>query len=88
MKRQLYVIYDRVAEESGPVFEATNDGIAHRRFKTLLAEQTHEWFDENDYMMLHVGEIDKNTNLINPLPPREVITKISLLEDESNAESV
>ena len=26
----MYVVYDRVAEESGPIFEAKNDGTAAR----------------------------------------------------------
>ena len=34
----LYVIYDRVAQESGPVFEAKNDGIAVRQMRNLLSE--------------------------------------------------
>lgn len=88
MKRNLYVIYDRVAEESGPIFEAINDGIANRRYQALMAEQTHEWFDPLDYLLLHLGEVDKTTNIINPLPPREVHIKISLLDEVNYAESV
>lgn len=88
MKRNLYVIYDRVAEESGPIFEAQNDGIANRRFQALLAEQTHEWFDALDFLLFHLGDIDKTTNIIYPLPPREVHIKISLLDEENDAESV
>lgn len=88
MKRNLYVIKDLVAEESGPIFEAVNDGIAHRRFKALMAEQTHEWFVESDYQLLQIGEINKITNLVTGIEPREVITKLSLLEDIENAESV
>lgn len=30
MKNNLYTIYDRVAEESGPLFEAKNDQMAWR----------------------------------------------------------
>lgn len=88
MKRNLYVIYDRVAEESGPIFEAVNDGIANRRYKALIAEQTHEWFDETDFVLFHIGEVDKTTNHINPYPPREVHIKISLIDEENDAESV
>jgi hypothetical protein len=88
MKRNLYVIYDRVAEESGPVYEAQNDGIANRRYKALMSEQTHDWFDETDFTLFHVGEIDKTTNIINALPPREVYISLSLLNEEENAESV
>lgn len=88
MKRNLYVIYDRVAEESGPVFEAVNDGIANRRYKALISEQSHEWFDENDYILFQVGTIDKTTNVVTAIEPNEIYIKLSLIDEEKNAESV
>lgn len=88
MRRNLYVIYDRVANESGPVFEAPTDGVAHRRYKSLMAEQTHEWFDETDYTLIIVGSICKVTNIVEAIKPKEVYINLSLLEDEENAESV
>lgn len=90
MIRQLYVIYDRVAEESGPIFEAKNDGIANRRYKALIAEQTHQWFEESDYILLHIGSIDKSTNEMETITPEVVDVKLSLIdmEKEDNAESL
>lgn len=33
----LYSVYDKVAKEYGPLFEAVNDGIAQRKFDSLEA---------------------------------------------------
>jgi hypothetical protein len=85
---KLYVIYDRVAEESGPVFEAINDGIANRAYKAFLAKQTHAWFDETDYALICVGELDKKTNILISEPPREVYISLSLIDEEKDAESL
>nr|WAE43336.1 MAG: hypothetical protein [Microviridae sp.] len=38
METRLYVVYDLVALESGPIFEAKNDGVALRQFGQLMAK--------------------------------------------------
>ena len=38
MKVNLYTIYDVIAEESGPVFQAKNDSIACRICDNLISE--------------------------------------------------
>jgi hypothetical protein len=60
MKTNLYVIYDRVAEESGPIFEAKNDLVADRNFKKLLSEHKTEL--SNDFKLLRIGTFDHETN--------------------------
>lgn len=52
----LYVIFDRVAEESGPVFEAVNKGIAIRNFRNLLEKVPD--YQRQDYRLYQVGEFD------------------------------
>lgn len=32
----LYSVYDKVAEQAGPIFQAVNDGVALRQFKNVL----------------------------------------------------
>lgn len=90
MKRQLYVIHDRVAQESGPIREIVNDGVAWRWFKQTMTQNMgdNDLFDETDFCLFHIGEVDKVTNLINPLKPREVYINLELLEEEKNAESL
>lgn len=36
MDYRLYVVYDRVAEEAGPIFCAVNDGVARRQYRGIL----------------------------------------------------
>jgi len=36
MKKNLYTIWDKVAKQCGPVFEAKNDAVAQRNFKNML----------------------------------------------------
>ena len=61
----LYVIYDRVAQESGPVFEAKNDGIAVRQMRNVLSENPAS--KPLEYQLLKVGTINHETNVITPL---------------------
>lgn len=78
MVNQVYVIYDRTAEESGPVFEAKNDGVALRNFQMMVKDKP---FSE-DYVLLHIGEIDHGTSVMRgTLDPREVIPTVSMADD-------
>lgn len=72
----VYVIYDKVAEESGPMFQAPNDGIALRMTcNTLLPlPQTLE----DDYRLLQIAEYDTKNCQISLMSPREVDFKLSL----------
>ena len=70
MGERLYVIYDRVAEECGPVYQAHNDGVSLRQYRGLLQQVTRQ----DDYQLLLVGTIDTKTMLITPVsPPSEVV---------------
>lgn len=55
----LYTILDRVAEESGPVFEACNDGVALRNFKNLLDKVPP--YQQGEYRLYKIGSFDNNT---------------------------
>lgn len=60
MTYKLYVIIDKVAQESGPIFEAKNDACALRKYSMFMQQQ--ELADQNDYKLVTVGEIDHETN--------------------------
>ncbi len=53
----LYVVYDKLAEESGPVFEAKNDQVARRAYNQILGQNKVNSADE--YALYKVGEIEK-----------------------------
>lgn len=56
MRMRLYSIYDRVAEEGGPVFCAVNDGVAIRQYRALLQEVVP--VDRDAFQLFLVGEYD------------------------------
>lgn len=61
----LYVIFDRVAEESGPIFEAKNDGTAARAARDLVASA--KGAKAHEFQLLKLGTIDHETNAITTL---------------------
>lgn len=56
MVMRLYAIYDRVAEEAGPVFEQKNHGTARRAFQRYLSD--HPQSVPDDFDLLWLGEVD------------------------------
>jgi len=60
MQYGLYTIYDKVAEETGPIFEAKSDAVASRSARNLLSEVS----SVDDFKLLRVGYSDKTTGVI------------------------
>lgn len=63
-KTYLYTIYDMVAEQSGPLFEAVNDKIAIRAVR-----KTQQFTDaamEGEFKLLCVGEVTREPLTIKP----------------------
>jgi len=66
LKVFIYVMYDRVAQESGPVWEAKNDGVAVRGFNQMLEKSR---VPPEEYRLLRVASMDKETNEVTPVSP-------------------
>lgn len=88
MQTNLYVIYDKVAEESGPVYQAVNDGVAVRQFKSTIEKIPSSLRDE--YQLVCIGMYDSKT-LKGSLTPARVIDvvfspdgKYAIMEGEEN----
>lgn len=75
--RKLYVIYDVVAQESGPINEFKNDGVAWRWFEEMLAK---EKVDVKDFILMHVGTCDHELNSVTGESPREVMANVNMEE--------
>ena len=73
MKVFLYTVYDKVAKEAGPIFEARNDGTARRAFKNLMQKPDFQ-ADINEYGLIALGEYDKDKPEIKALPRTRVVT--------------
>ena len=52
---RLYVIYDRVAREGGPIFQAVNDGVAMRSYKAFMAQSP---VSPEEYQLVCIGLYD------------------------------
>jgi hypothetical protein len=59
VKISLYAVYDRIAEESGPIFGAKNDAVAVRNFRNYTAE-----VKPDEYKLYCVGEYDNDRIMI------------------------
>lgn len=72
MVLNIYTVYDKVAEEAGPLFQAVNDGIALRNYRNMQIPESLK----NDYSLYRIGTYDTVTMEIVP----EFV--YSLLEEE------
>ena len=64
MKVNIYTIYDKVACESGPIFQAKNDGVALRCFMSLMKETPN--VVPSDYDVYCLGEFDTDSRSFVP----------------------
>ena len=56
MRSQAYVIYDKEAEECGPIVLAKNDKVAIRKFHDSLKKLDNCTIDE--FKLVRIGELD------------------------------
>lgn len=54
----IYVIYDKLAEEAGPLFIAVNDEVAKRQYEQTMQHVT----TKADYLLYRIGFYD-NVNM-------------------------
>lgn len=73
----LYTVYDRVAEQCGPVFEARNSGIAARNFRQLM--RTVPKVDLDVYDLVKLGVMDKDSMKITLVDPEVVEVDLGAL---------
>lgn len=55
---RVYVIYDKLAQQAGNIFEAINDAVAQRSFLGMCNQPN---VDRNEYQLIHLGEFNKDT---------------------------
>ena len=76
MKVNIYTIYDSVAKECGPIFQAKNHDVAVRAFHSLMAEASNVL--STDYDLYCLGEFDTEKCSFVPL---DVPSKVSVVSD-------
>jgi len=52
---RLYTLYDTIAEEAGPIFEARNDNIARRIYTTMNKDSLPPGATLEDFKLLKLG---------------------------------
>lgn len=68
----LYTIFDRVAEEAGPTFNAVNDGIALRNFQNLMEKVPP--IQKQEYRLYKVGTFNIHNMILTVVsPPEEIL---------------
>lgn len=72
-RRFLYVIYDTVAEEAGPVFDAKNDAVAVRACHQSLGQVS----SVSEYQLICVGHICPDTCQLEVCSPRVISFALS-----------
>jgi hypothetical protein len=74
MKIRVYTIFDRLAQECGPLFSAKNDAVAIRGFRIALKESR-----EDEHQLLFVGEFDtEHAHLEGLGAPQEIVVQARL----------
>lgn len=80
----LYTIFDNVALECGPIFEAVNDGVALRSYNNLLEETKKQYpdsasFFDKEYELYRVAVFDKATMKVDGVVPSMIsVTKVEV----------
>ena len=64
MKVNIYTIYDKVACEAGPIYQAKNDGVALRCFMSLIKDTPS--VNPTDYDVYCLGVFDTESRTFNP----------------------
>lgn len=86
MTRNIYVVYDKVAQESGPIFEATTDGAALRSFHKLT---TGPDIDQSEFELYKLGVVNHTNNELSALgEPEKIIVKMDIVEDYTDESNI
>lgn len=70
----LYSIYDKVADEFGPIYEAKNDMVASRAYASLVKPNM-----AHDYELYAVGETVRAVDSTFLLVPYDPVRKIDVV---------
>jgi len=80
MEVNIYGIYDTVAEQYGPLFEAKNDGVAQRNFEQLTKDTQYG----SEYDLYRLGSFNHDTGQGSFTEPAQV--RVTLSQEVQNDE--
>ncbi len=82
----LYVVFDTIGKESGPLFHAKNDEVARRHFRILIDNNEPSW--KSDFELHYVGEYCHETCTIFPTGEKRMVSVILNLPEENDAQTL
>lgn len=77
MFTKLYTVYDKLAEESGPIFCAPNTAVAQRQYRNL----TKDMENPKDFTLHYLGTFDSVAMLISAHAPEDITNQGWQLEE-------
>lgn len=55
----LYTLYDEIAEDAGPIFEAVNDAVAVRNVQNMMLKN--QFIKISDFSLFRVAQVNKKS---------------------------
>ena len=70
MNTELFTIYDKVAEEAGPIFQAKNLYVAMRYVKEMIKDNK---LNLTEYDLVRLGSFDSESMFLSVLPKADAV---------------
>lgn len=83
MIMKLYTIYDVIAEECAPIFQAKTHGVARRKIVDLAKKEA---INPKEYQLLYLGTFDSEKTELKPVEVPELIDYENLLVEHIKAD--
>lgn len=83
MMKQLYTIYDSVAQVFHKPFEGHNDADAIRAFTQSFTEGKQA--NKEDYVLYHIGSFNDSNGEIEPVTPLKIYSGLDIKEQKLKA---
>lgn len=82
--KNIYIMYDKVADMFFDPFYVKNNAVALRDLKYLVNEKNENMFNVNssDKEIYLIGTFDPNTGKVNLLEQKQLLIKLDDLKDE------
>ncbi len=82
MNNELFTIYDKVAQEAGPIFQAKNLYVAMRYVKDMIKDNN---INLTEYDLVRLASFDSESMIITVLPKADAVelSNVSTFVDDS-----
>lgn len=83
MNTEIFTIYDKVAQEAGPIFQAKNLYVAMRYVKDMIKDNN---INLTEYDLVRLGSFDSESMIINVLPKADAVelSNVPTFVDDAN----